>query len=126
MNALRNEVDPSDLTDHSAKPPMALTIIVLGTLHALCCGLPLLVLSGVSLTTIFPTSPMIGGGLALIGLVVFVWHRKKAGAFCQAKSLECCAGEMEARQKSSKDVNVVARKSASHTRKSRWIESKVL
>lgn len=107
MNALRNEVDPLDPTDHSAKAPMALTIVALSALHALCCGLPLLLLSGVSLTTILPISPMVGGILALLGLAVFVWHRKKNSATCAGNSVGCRAGEIEARQKHSEDVIIV-------------------
>lgn len=42
-----NEVDPSDRTDFGASPPMATTIALLSVLHVLCCGLPLLLLSGV-------------------------------------------------------------------------------
>ena len=89
MSALRNEVDPSDPTDHSAKAPMALTIIALGTLHALCCGLPLLLLSGVSLTTIFPASPLVGGTLALFGLAGIVWYRKQSRGSCLQGSGQC-------------------------------------
>lgn len=118
MNALRNEVDLSDPTDHSANAPMALTIVVLSVLHALCCGLPLLFLSGVSLTTILPTSPMIGGILALLGLAGFVWHRKKRAATCPGNSMRCRTGETGARQKHSEDVIIVVGGSAPHPRKS--------
>ncbi len=99
MNALRNEVDPSDPTDHDAKAPMALTIVLLSALHALCCGLPLLLLSGVSLTTILSTSPMIGGILALLGLAGFVWYRKKGGAPCPANSVRCRSDRGESKLK---------------------------
>ena len=59
---------------------MALTIVALGALHALCCGLPLLLLSGVSLTTIIPTSPIIGVILAVLGLAGLGWHLQKGCA----------------------------------------------
>jgi hypothetical protein len=38
-------------------------------LHLLCCGVPLLVLSGVSLSFVFPSWPLIGAVLAIIGIV---------------------------------------------------------
>ena len=43
-----NEILPGDETDYSAKPPMATVIGVLALFHFVCCGLPLLLLSGVS------------------------------------------------------------------------------
>lgn len=107
MIALRNEVDPSDPTDHSAKAPMALTIVTLSALHVLCCGLLPLLLSGGLIATILPISPMIGGILALLGLAGFVWHRKKGGATCAANSVGCRTGKIEARQKHSEDVFIV-------------------
>lgn len=98
MSALRNEVDDSDPTDHSARAPMGLTIAFMGALHALCCGLPLLLLSGVSLTTLLPISSMTGGILALLALASFVWHRKKSNAACAESALGCRAGELKARE----------------------------
>lgn len=80
MNKLRNEVDPSDTTDFGAKPPMVLTIALLSAFHFLCCGVPLLLLSGVSLVTLVPSWPVAGAMLALLGVVGLVWHLWKARA----------------------------------------------
>lgn len=77
-----NEVDPTDKTDFAAKPPMVTTIAVLGIFHFLCCGIPLLLLSGVSLATIFPSWPVIGGGIAALGVIGFVWYLRKGCATC--------------------------------------------
>lgn len=107
MNALRNEVDSSDPTDHSAKAPMALTMVALSALYVLCCGLLPLLLSGGVLATILPVSPLVGGIIALLGLAGFVWHRKKGGATCSGNSVGCRAGKIEARQKHSEDVIIV-------------------
>lgn len=104
MTALRNEVEPSDLTDHSADAPLALPIVALSALHVLCCGLLPLLLSGVSIASIFPFSPMIGGFLALLGLAGFVWYRKKRGAACSVSSERCRAWEIEPRRKVSEGL----------------------
>ena len=99
MDPLRNEVDPSDQTDHGAKPPMAFTIAALAGLHLLCCGLPLLLLSGVSLATIVPRSPIIGAIFAVLGLAGFVWYLKKGCATCPGKSSQCRVGKSGSRPK---------------------------
>lgn len=89
MNALRNEVEASDLTDHSAEAPMTLTIVVLGTLHALCCGLPLLLLSGFSLNTLLPASPVTGLILAALGVAGIAWSFKARCSTRSDNSLFC-------------------------------------
>ncbi len=91
MRHPRNEVDPSDTTDFGAKPPMALTIGLLSVLHVLCCGLPLLLLSGVSVATIFPSWPVVGSILAVLGAVGFVWYLRKGCATCPGNSKACRA-----------------------------------
>lgn len=77
---------------------MVLTILALSALHVLCCGLPLLLLTGVSLTAFLPISPMTGAIIALLlGLTGFAWHRKKSRATCRRNSGACRVGEIEAR-----------------------------
>ncbi len=76
LDASRNEVDPSNTTDFGAKPPMGFIIVLLSAFHVLCCGLPLLLLSGVSVATLFPSWPVIGGILAVLGLAGPVRYRK--------------------------------------------------
>ena len=74
---LRNEVSADDHTDFAASPPMVTTIGALGLLHALCCGIPLLLLSGVPLAAVASALPTLGVGLALVGGVCFVWYRRR-------------------------------------------------
>lgn len=82
---LRNEVDATDHTDHAAEAPMGFAVVLIAGLHVLCCGLPLLLLSGVSLATIFPLWPVLGAVLALIGIVGFVRYRRKGCSACSAE-----------------------------------------
>lgn len=91
MNTSRNEIDPSDTTDFGASPPMGLTIAALSAFHFLCCGIPLLLLSGVSLATLVPSWPVAGGALALVGLVGFVWYLRKGCATCPGNPRRCRA-----------------------------------
>lgn len=82
MQPPRNEVDETDKTDHAAKAPMGFAVTLIAGLHVLCCGLPLLLLSGVSLATIFPSWPVLGASLALLGIVGFIWYLRKGCAAC--------------------------------------------
>lgn len=51
-------------------------------LHLVCCGIPLLLLSGVSLAFLAPSWPMIGGALAVLGIIGFVWYLKRGCPTC--------------------------------------------
>ena len=84
-----NEVDPTDKTDFAAKPPMVTTIAVLGIFHFICCGVPLLLLSGFSLATVFPSWPVIGGGTAALGIVGFIWYLRKGCAAGPGNGKQC-------------------------------------
>lgn len=79
---MRNEIDPEAKTDFVAKPRTGITIAALALLHFVCCGVPLLLLSGVTLATIVPSWPVVGGSLALLGIVGFVWYVRKGCATC--------------------------------------------
>jgi hypothetical protein len=74
---LRNEVNPSDATDWKAKPPLGFAIVLLGAFHVLCCGVPLLLLSGISLAVLVPNWPLAAGVLALIGVLGLVRYVRK-------------------------------------------------
>lgn len=89
QDSWRNEVDPDDDTDFAAKPPMGFVVTFLAGLHVLCCGLPLLLLSGVSLATIFPSWPVIGGIIAVLGFAGFVWYLRNGCATCSNHSKRC-------------------------------------
>lgn len=54
-----NEVDPADTTDFAAKPPMGTVIALLSGFHFLCCGIPIMVASGVSLNSLMPSSNVV-------------------------------------------------------------------
>jgi len=56
--------------------------MLFAVLHFICCGLPLLLLSGVSLAFIAPYWPVAAGALALLGIVGFVWYFKRGCASC--------------------------------------------
>lgn len=112
VKALRNEVDSSDQTDHSAEAPLALSIVVLSALHVMCCGVVPLLLSGVTAATILSFSPLVGGIIVLLGSTGFVWHVKKRGA---ARSVRCGTTKVEPQGKRYSDLVVVVG-AASNTR----------
>jgi hypothetical protein len=58
-------------------------------LHFLCCGIPLLILSGVSLAFLRPAWPVIGSVLAALGVVGFIWYLKRGCATCPRNEGRC-------------------------------------
>ena len=58
-------------------------------LHLLCCGLPLLLLSGVSLAFLRPTWPALGSGLAIVGVIGFAWYLRRGRATCPRNEGRC-------------------------------------
>ena len=70
-----------DEKDGLKKPVWGL-IGVFAALHLLCCGVPLLLLSGVSLAFLVPHWPVIGVALVILGAVGFVWYLKRGCATC--------------------------------------------
>ena len=59
-------------------------------LHLICCGLPLLLLSGVSLRFLVPQRPFIGIVLVALGVIGFVWYLKRGCTTCPRN--EACRG----------------------------------
>lgn len=57
-------------------------VLLFALLHVVCCGIPLLLLSGVSLAFLMPSWPIIGAGLAVIGVIGFIWYLKRGCATC--------------------------------------------
>ncbi len=57
-------------------------VIVFAVLHLLCCGLPLLLLSGFSLSFLTPRWPLLGAALAVLGVVGFIWYLKRGCTTC--------------------------------------------
>lgn len=62
----------------------ASVFILFAALHVLCCGLPLLLLSGVSFHFLLPTWPIAGGVLVVLGIVGFAWYTKRGCATARA------------------------------------------
>jgi hypothetical protein len=63
-------------------------------LHFACCGLPLILLSGVSAGFVFPVWPVLGAALAVVGVVGFVWYLRRRCATCpRNEGRERCRGE---------------------------------
>ncbi len=58
-------------------------------LHLLCCGIPLLVLSGVSLTTLWERGPWLAGVMATVGVIGFIWYLKRGCATCHRNEGRC-------------------------------------
>lgn len=58
-------------------------------LHFLCCGLPLLLLSGVSVASLWGRWPYLAGGLAAEGIIGFVWYLKRGCATCPRNEGRC-------------------------------------
>lgn len=66
-------------------------IVAVAGLHFICCGLPLLLLSGVSLAFLAPYWPVAAGILALLGVVGFFWYFKRGCATCPRNEGRCSA-----------------------------------
>lgn len=63
--------------------------LLFAALHLLCCGIPLLLLSGVSLAFLAPSWPFWGGALAVLGVIGFVWYLERGCPTCPRN--EACA-----------------------------------
>jgi FtsH-binding integral membrane protein len=60
-------------------------------LHLLCCGIPLLLLAGVSFSFVWPTWPVIGSVLMVLGIVGFIWYMKRGCATCPRNEGRNCS-----------------------------------
>lgn len=58
------------------------TVAFFAVLHFLCCGVPLLLLSGVSLAFLVPWWPILGTTLMVLGVVGFIWYLMRGCATC--------------------------------------------
>lgn len=61
-------------------------------LHLVCCGIPLLLLSGMSLAFLVPSWPVAGAVLAVLGVVGFIWYLKRGCATCPRNEGRCAPG----------------------------------
>lgn len=91
MNELSDTQEkPSGIGTTTDKNSASL-LILFAALHVLCCGLPLLLLSGVSFQFLLPTWPIAGGILVVLGLVGFAWYAKRGCATCPRNEAGACA-----------------------------------
>ena len=86
---LRNEVDATDKTDHSAKAPMGFVVTLIAGLHVLCCGLLLPLLTSVSLATIIESRPAAGAIIALLVGAGLIWQVRNGCAARSGNSKRC-------------------------------------
>ncbi|RYE66143.1 MAG: hypothetical protein EOO81_11865 [Oxalobacteraceae bacterium] len=68
--------------EDQAKKSWSMGFILFAGLHLLCCGLPLLLLAGVSFKFVSPVWPVAGVVLALLGIGGFIWYAKRGCATC--------------------------------------------
>lgn len=87
-----NEVEPGDTTDFAAKPPMGTVIALLSGFHFICCGIPIMVASGVSLSSLVPPSSSVGGLVALTASAGLIWHLRRRCASCVPTSEGAASG----------------------------------
>lgn len=62
-----------------------LMIALFAGLHLLCCGILLLLLSGMSLAFLVPNWPIMGGIAAVVVVIAFIWYHKRGCAICPRK-----------------------------------------
>lgn len=68
--------------ENQAKKTWSMGFILFAVLHLLCCGLPLLLLAGVSFKFVSPVWPVAGVVLALLGIGGFILYAKRGCATC--------------------------------------------
>lgn len=73
-------------------------VALFAVLHFLCCGVPLLILSGVSLAFLRPTWPVIGSAFAVLGAAGFIWYLKRGCAACPRNEGRCRLNEGQVRK----------------------------
>lgn len=59
-------------SDETRGPGILLALVLL-----VCCAIPFLLLSGVSLAFVQPYWPVVGAALAVAGVVGFIWYVKR-------------------------------------------------
>lgn len=57
-------------------------VVLLAVLYMVCCGLPLLLLSSISLASIYAHWPVLAAALVVLGAVGFAWVRKRSCSTC--------------------------------------------
>ncbi|HSH81300.1 MAG TPA: hypothetical protein VLA19_22435 [Herpetosiphonaceae bacterium] len=78
----RDQTQSSMSQEAGESPASNGAIVAFALLHFVCCGLPLLLLSGVSLAFLAPYWPVAAGILAVLGGIGFVWYLRRGCATC--------------------------------------------
>lgn len=73
----------------SERKESAAPVVLFAVLHLLCCGLPLLILSGASLGFVLPHWPVIAAALAALGVAGFAWYLDCGCATCPRNEGRC-------------------------------------
>ncbi len=73
------------------KATSSVSFILFALLHLVCCGLPLLLLAGVSFRFVTPTWPVAGAILIGLGIAVFIWYVKRGCATCPRNEAGKCS-----------------------------------
>ncbi len=67
---------------HQQNKASSTSFIIFAVLHLICCGLPLLLLSGVSLAFVSSASFVLGSLLLVLSVVGLIWYIKRGCAAC--------------------------------------------
>ncbi|MGH8066627.1 MAG: hypothetical protein ACRERE_15590 [Candidatus Entotheonellia bacterium] len=76
----RKEEEPGSM--EAARRQGHAAVVFFAVLHMLCCGVPLLLLSAVSLQFLVPWWPLVGTTLMVLGVVGFLWYLKRGCPTC--------------------------------------------
>ena len=68
--------------DQPQKKTSSMAFSIFAVLHVLCCGLPLLLLAGVSFKFVSPAWPIAGFIMMFLGIIGFIWYFKRGCATC--------------------------------------------
>lgn len=81
---MQDDPNSNSNSDPNANPDFrrATGFWVFAALHMLCCGLPLALAAGFSFEFIRPLYPVLGIGLAVLGVVGFIWYCARGCATC--------------------------------------------
>lgn len=71
--------------DTKENKPSSKIFILFAVLHLLCCGLPLLLLGGVSFKVVSPAWPVAAGMLIVLGVTGLIWYAKRGCTTCTGK-----------------------------------------
>lgn len=77
--------------DQQQKKNTTFAFLAFAGLHLLCCGIPLLLLAGVSFSFVSPVWPVAGALLIVLGIIGFVWYLKRGCATCPRNEGDACS-----------------------------------